>query len=378
MTRALYAVARRALFRLEAERAHELAVLALRAAEPSARALRRAAPSGPGRESPLGQRVLGLYFPSPIGLAAGFDKNAIAPHVWPLLGFGFAELGTVTALPQPGNPRPRLFRLEAEHAIVNRLGFNNDGAERVAERLGRLLAGRRPLIPLGLNLGCSRVAIGDRARELADYCASARLLAPHADYLAINVSSPNTPGLRDLQEPGRLGDLVRAIRAELGGLAARRPLLVKLAPDLADPAVQEVVTAARDAGADGFIAGNTTLARPGCTSPAAAEAGGLSGAPLRARATELVRMVRAAAGPELPIIGVGGVTTVGDVIEKLAAGANLVALYTALIYEGPLLAARLARALRVELDRRGVSSIAHLARAAAAAPLAPPGRAYPA
>lgn len=342
---ALYRVVRRALFRLDAERAHHLALDAASLAEwlleHGAGGLASAAPPG----EPV--TLLGRTFPNRIGLAAGFDKNGIAPHLWSRLGFGFAELGTVTARPQPGNPQPRMFRLPTERAVVNRLGFNNAGAEEVARRLRRRLA-VRPAIPIGLNIGCSKVSVGDESAERADYRFSARLLAPLADYVAINVSSPNTPGLRNLHEPRRLASLVEAVVREIDALAlaAPVPVLVKLSPDLADDDIPAICTAARDGGAAGFIATNTTITRPGCTSAAAGEGGGLSGPPLRARATDVLRRVRAAVGSGVPIVGVGGVTTIDDVRDKLAAGADLVALYTALIYEGPLLARRLARALQ--------------------------------
>jgi dihydroorotate dehydrogenase len=346
---ALYRVVRRALFRLDAERAHHLALesaaLAEWLLELGAARLLRAEPAG----APV--TILGRTFPNRIGLAAGFDKNGIAPHLWSRIGFGFAELGTVTARPQPGNPQPRMFRLPAEHAVVNRLGFNNQGAEEVARRLRRRLA-IRPAIPIGLNIGCSKVAVGDEVAEREDYRFSARLLAPLADYLAINVSSPNTPGLRNLHEPGRLSRLVETVVREIDALAlgAPLPVLVKLSPDLADDDLPAICAAARDGGAAGFIATNTTVTRPACTSPAAGETGGLSGPPLRTRATDVLRRVRDAVGSGVPIIGVGGVTTVDDVREKLAAGADLVALYTALIYEGPLLPRRLARALTGERE----------------------------
>jgi len=340
-----------ALFALDPERAHRGAVAAAALAEEVLE--RIPARDTAGRWPHLRQRILGLDFPNPIGLAAGFDKNGIAPHLWQALGFGFAELGTVTALPQPGNPSPRLFRLAADRALVNRLGFNSAGAEAVAAGLRRRLA-RRPAIPIGINVGCSRAAVGDPDAELADLRRSVAALAPFADYLAINVSSPNTPGLRDLQTPARLARLVAAVRGALGDAGrAGVAVLVKLAPDLADDAVAQACEAALAAGASGFIAGNTTLSRAGCTSPAASEAGGLSGAPLRARASALVALVRRTSGPDVPIIGVGGVFTPEDVREKLAAGANLVALYTALVYEGPLLAADLADALERELAARG-------------------------
>ena len=342
---ALYPVLRRLLFRLDAERAHGFA---LRASALAEWALERGAARIALDPAMAGEPVqlLGHSFPNPIGLAAGFDKNGIAPHLWSQLGFGFAELGTVTARPQPGNPQPRMFRLAPEQAIVNRLGFNNRGAQAVAKQLALRLK-QRPAIPIGINIGCSKVAVGDELAEIEDYRFSARLLAPLADYLAINVSSPNTPGLRNLHEPRRLGRLVGMVRNEVENLAPRPPaILVKLSPDLADDDIPAICAAALDGGASGFIATNTTLARSGCTSAAAAQAGGLSGAPLRARATEVVARVRAACGAQVPLIGVGGVSSVGDVREKLAAGANLVALYTAMIYAGPLLARRLAVQLR--------------------------------
>jgi dihydroorotate dehydrogenase len=349
----IYRLLRQPLFALDPERAHRGALAMAALAERVAGRL--ASGGGPARWPHLRQTLLGLEFPNPIGLAAGFDKDGVAPHLWARLGFGFAEIGTVTASPQPGNPRPRLFRLAADRAVVNRLGFNSAGADAVAARLRRRLA-RRPPIPIGLNVGCSRSAMGDPDREIADYRHSVRALAPLADYLAVNVSSPNTPGLRDLQAPERLGRLLVAIRESLAGIGRLHlPVLVKLSPDLADDAIPEVCSAALSSGADGFIASNTTLSRVDCTSPLAGEGGGLSGAPLRARATEMVRSVRSAVGSKPPIIGVGGVASVGDVLEKLEAGANLVALYTGLIYEGPGLPARLAGCLERELAERGTA-----------------------
>lgn len=343
---ALYPALRRVLFRLDAERAHRLA---LRAAAGAEWAIERglAGASRPEALWAAPRRLLGCDFSNPVGLAAGFDKNGVAPHLWSRLGFGFAELGTVTAHPQAGNPPPRMFRLEADRAVVNRLGFNNAGARLVAQRLRRSLA-RRPAIPIGLNIGCSRVAVGDELAEIEDYRLSARLLAPLADYVAVNVSSPNTPGLRDLHEPRRLSRLVDAVRREVAAHAGRAEppaILVKLSPDLDDAQVATICQAALEGGAAGFIATNTTLARPACTSPAAREAGGLSGAPLESRSTEMVALVRGAVGRAVPIIGVGGVSTAAGVRAKLEAGADLVALYTGMIYEGPLLARRLVREL---------------------------------
>ncbi len=359
MSPVVYSVLQRVLFALDAERAHRMAISAARVAE------WLIARGGLGARPPAGsprleQRILGLAFPNPVGLAAGFDKDGVAPHLWPLLGFGFAEIGTVTARPQPGNPTPRLFRLSEDRAVINRLGFNSSGASAVAGRLRRSLA-LRPAVPIGINVGCSRAAMGDELAEREDYRLSVRSLAPLAGYLAINVSSPNTPGLRELQAPQRLRRLVEALRGELGAASGRiPPLLVKIAPDLADEALPEICGAALGAGAAGFIAGNTTLSRAGLRNPLAAQAGGLSGAPLRERATELVARVREAAGPGVPIIGVGGVTALADVLEKLEAGADLVALYTGLVFEGPLLAARLVRELDAELARRGLQSVAEL------------------
>lgn len=342
MSARLYPIARGILFRLDPERAHHLALATARCLEPlAARWPRRRAPDSAAR------RVLGRVFPTPIGLAAGFDKNGVGPHLWERLGFGFAELGTVTARPQPGNPRPRLFRFAAERALVNRLGFNNDGAERVAERLARRLE-RRPGIPIGLNVGASRAVMGDPAAERQDYRRSVGLLAPLADYLVVNVSSPNTPGLRDLQSPERLAALVDAVRDTLGGLsggAAECPLLVKLAPDLSDEEIEPICAAALGAGASGFVATNTTLARPPGCERLASVAGGLSGAPLRPRSTEVLRRIRACVGTAVPLVGVGGVMRLEDVLEKIAAGADLVALYSGLVFEGPLLARRLAAQL---------------------------------
>lgn len=352
-----YRVLRPLLFRMDAERAHHLAMANAARLDPAATGIVKSliglllgrVPGGLERE------LMGLRFPSPIGLAAGFDKNGVAPHFWAAMGFGFAELGTVTARAQPGNPPPRLFRLVEDRAVVNRLGFNNAGATVVA----RELAQRRQkpcAVPIGINIGCSRVAMGDPGRELADLQESTRLLAPLADYLAINVSSPNTPGLRDLQQPPRLAELVRGVLRTAGESVDRvPPLLVKIAPDLADDAIAAIVDAALGAGASGLIATNTTLSRAGCRSARAQEPGGLSGPPLRRRSTEVVARVRERAGIGPVVIGVGGISRVTDVKEKLEAGADLVELYTGLIFEGPGLPLRLARHLAREAghDRKG-------------------------
>jgi dihydroorotate dehydrogenase len=355
----LYDLVRPLLFQLPPETVHHLAlqVLALWQA-----ALQRRGVAPPASDPLLAQDLWGLHFAHPLGLAAGFDKNGALPHVWPALGFAFAELGTITALPQPGNPAPRLFRLPAEQALINRLGFNNDGAEAVATALRARCAGGRPPIPLGINLGKSQAAPLERAAE--DYCASLRALHALADYLVLNVSSPNTPGLRDLQAEAQLAPLLAAVQAENRRLAraaggAPRPLLVKIAPDLADEALPAIIAAAREARVAGIIATNTTVDRGALRAghPLAGEAGGLSGAPLRARATAVVRAVYRLSGGALPIIGVGGIAGGADAYEKIRAGATLVQAYTGFVYGGPAFAPRLVAELRALLRRDGFTAI---------------------
>lgn len=305
-----------------------------------------AATLGGGPDDPAAhRRVFGLDFPSPIGLAAGFDKNAVAVPALAALGFGFVEVGTVTRWPQEGSPRPRLFRLPADEALINRMGFNNQGAEAVAARLAHL----PPLsVPLGISLGKSKSTPLDQAE--ADYLASLDALHPYGDYFAINVSSPNTPGLRTLQERDRLDALLAALITRLLALGAAegrptpRPLLVKVSPDLDDAGLADVVAVCLARGASGLIATNTTLARDGLTS-AASEPGGLSGRPLHARAVAVVRHLRNLAGDALPIIGGGGIFTPDDAQRMLDAGATLLQVYTSFIYEGPDIARRLARGL---------------------------------
>jgi dihydroorotate dehydrogenase len=284
--------------------------------------------------------VAGIDFASPVGVAAGLDKNGVAVRSWAALGFGFAELGTVTARPQPGNDQPRLFRLPQSRAIVNRMGFNNAGAEALARRLATagVVRGNGAVgMPLGISIGKSKVTPLADAAE--DYLTSLRLLAPYADYVAVNVSSPNTPGLRALQDADSLTALLSALTAEATRLAAGTtpvPVLVKLAPDLTDEALEQAVDVVERSGAAGLIATNTTLARSG-VDPAeadrAAETGGLSGAPLTVRAREVVAFL--AARTDLPVIGVGGVMTADDGQALLDAGARLIQLYTGFIYAGP-------------------------------------------
>jgi dihydroorotate dehydrogenase len=353
----LYPTLRSLLFRLDAEKAHRLVFGLLVAGEHLFRRLNRAphAPTHPA----LAQHLWEIAFPNPVGLAAGFDKDARAPHVWPLLGFGFAELGTITAEAQPGNPLPRLFRLPRDRALINRLGFNNAGAAAVAACLAHAYASLRPTVPIGINIGKSRRTPLDQAA--GDYAASLRQLFRFADYVVINVSSPNTPGLRDLQAEEQLAALLRRLSDENDTLAQLhqqrpRPLLVKIAPDLADDSLPAIVEVARRHGASGFVATNTTVRREGLTTPTG-EAGGLSGAPLRERATAVIRIVHRLAGPALPIIGVGGIFSPEDAYEKIRAGASLVQVYTGMIYEGPRLAHRLVHGVLALLRRDGFSHI---------------------
>jgi dihydroorotate dehydrogenase len=339
----------RLLVHSDAETAHLVAARLIRVAGPALRLM------GSGSRTPV--RALGMEFRGVLGLAAGFDKNATGIDALAALGFGFVEVGTVTGEPQPGNPRPRLFRLPADRAIVNRMGFNNDGAEVVARRLARRAArrdrpGSRDRVVVGINIGKSKVVPEPEAA--ADYRKSARLLTPYADYLVVNVSSPNTPGLRNLQAVEKLEPLLADVRQEADRVSAARrvPLLVKIAPDLSDEDVLAVADLAVATGLDGIVATNTTIARAGLRSPSseveAAGAGGLSGAPLRARALEVLTLLRNRVGPELTLIGVGGIDTPTDAGERLAAGADLLQAYTGFIYGGPAWPRRVQRGLTGE------------------------------
>jgi len=319
------------LFRIEPETAHHFALNFLRRAPqiPGVLAfLRSFAPA------PEPRTVFGLTFPNPIGLAAGFDKNGVAIPAWEALGFGFVEIGTVTAQPQPGNPRPRIFRYPQQLALINRLGFNNDGADVVAARLQKLRdSSRRPSIPIGINLGKSKVTPLEEAP--ADYLYSFRKLHHVADYLVLNVSSPNTPGLRTLQKDTALIALLRAISDANAQLSASKPILLKIAPDLSDKALEEIVGAVEEFRLAGLIATNTTLDHSSVAKMAMDEAGGLSGEPLRRRSTAVVRFLRSRTG--LPIIGVGGIGDAESAREKFEAGAELLQIYSGLIYRGPIL-----------------------------------------
>lgn len=283
--------------------------------------------------------VFGVRFPNPVGLAAGLDKDGVALPAWPALGFGFVEVGTVTSHGQPGNPRPRLFRLPDSEALINRMGFNNGGAAALAQRLAGL--GRLP-VPLGVSLGKSKITPLGAAVE--DYLTSLRLLRPYADYVAVNVSSPNTPGLRALQDRDHLATLLAALSAEAGDT----PILVKIAPDLTEPAIGDLLRVCADHRVAGLIATNTTLARDGIAGADAAcvaEAGGLSGRPLTERSREVVAFVHRETGGALPVIGVGGILDPDDALRMIDAGASLVQLYTGLIYRGPGLVREIGRRL---------------------------------
>jgi len=336
------------LFRMDAERAHELSVRALAlmgGISPLRRGLEAWTRLPASRRRPIA--AFGLEFPNAVGLAAGFDKNGVAWPAAAALGFGHVEIGSVTMRPQPGNPAPRLFRYPAQEAVINRMGFNNDGAKAVAARLRRQPGPKKRLIPLGINLGKSKAVDIDQAAQ--DYLASFGQLGDLADYLVLNVSSPNTPGLRQLQDEARLRELVGVIgtanrsRAQQPG-RTRVPILLKIAPDLNFHQIDAVLAVIAEFGLDGIIATNTTLDRPGFFA-SVNETGGLSGAPLARRSTEIIHYIALATGGRLPIIGVGGITDAAGAGEKLDAGATLVQVYTGLIYRGPFFARDIARAL---------------------------------
>ena len=314
------------LFSLDAEAAHDLTVAFLQGASHLDLVLRALKIFRP---LPKPKTVFGLEFPNPIGLAAGLDKNGVALPAWAALGFGFIEIGTVTARPQPGNPRPRIFRFPEQQALINRLGFNNDGADAVAERLRKLRAsGRWPAVPVGINIGKSKATPLEQATD--DYLYSFRLLRKFADYIALNVSSPNTPGLRDLQAATALSQLLRAIGDE--NRKNTKPVLVKIAPDLSVSELEELVTTCEQNEIAGIIATNTTLDHSSVP-PERDQEGGLSGAPLREKSTALVRAI--AARSTIPVVASGGIFDAKSAREKFETGAQLLQVYTGYIYRGP-------------------------------------------
>ena len=321
-------VVRPLLFSLDPETAHRVTIELLRGASHFDLALRVLRFFQPPSKT---KTLFGLTFPNPIGLAAGLDKNGVALPAWAALGFGFIEIGTVTAKPQPGNPEPRIFRLPQQQALINRLGFNNDGADAIAERLRALRRTKRwPGVPIGINIGKSRATPLEHATE--DYLYSFRLLRDFADYIALNVSSPNTPGLRELQEPRKLSELVQAIGNEPS--TATNPLLIKISPDLSPIELEVILNVCAENGVAGIIATNTTLDHSSVP-PELDEEGGLSGAPLREKATALMRDIVAKSA--IPVIASGGICDAGSAREKLQAGAELVQLYTGFVYCGPRL-----------------------------------------
>jgi dihydroorotate dehydrogenase len=342
----VYRFLKPALFALPPETAHDATIRLLRAVQhtPVQSLLRRRYAVADDR---LRVSAFGCEFPSPVGVAAGFDKNARVPAALAALGFGHVEVGGVTAEAQPGNPRPRLFRLPEDRALINRLGFNNEGADAVGARLA---GATLPPVPVGVNLGKSKSTPLDEAP--ADYRYTYERVGPHVDYAVVNVSSPNTPGLRGLQDREALAAILAELRA-----AGADPLLVKLSPDLSDAAVAEAVETAEAHDLDGVVAVNTTTDRPaGLRHPNRAEPGGLSGAPLADRATERVRFV--AERTDLPVVGVGGVASAEDAYEKIRAGAAVVQLYTGLVYEGPGLARSINEGLLDLIERDGFDSVA--------------------
>jgi dihydroorotate dehydrogenase len=339
----LHAIATRALRFLEPEEAHRLTIKALKEGlGPRPR---------PTRDPFLEVRLGPLRLPNPIGLAAGFDKNAEVHAAMLAAGFGFVECGTATPLPQPGNPAPRLFRLEEDRAVINRLGFNNEGIEAMA---GRLAASRAPGV-VGANIGANK----DSADRIGDYITALTRLWRLADYFTLNVSSPNTPGLRDLQLGGALDELLGRVAEARWDLAydGDRPIFLKVAPDLAEADVETIVEAAKRFALQGLIVGNTTLTRPALKSSSRGETGGLSGAPLMGPSTRLLRLFHQASNGRLILIGVGGVASGKDAYEKIRAGANAVQLYTSLIYQGPGVVSRIRRDLTARLKADGFSSV---------------------
>jgi dihydroorotate dehydrogenase len=334
----LYRLLRPALFALDAERAHGLSIGGL-----------KGFPAGSYAEpGPLATEVAGLRFPNPVGLAAGYDKDAEVPDALLRLGFGFVEVGSITPLPQAGNPRPRLFRLVEDRAVINRMGFNNGGAEAATKRL----AARQRRGIVGINIGANK----DSADRIGDYVTMTRIMAPLASYLAVNISSPNTPGLRALQDEGALTALLDAVLEARG--AGGPPVFLKVAPDLEPADIDAIARIAIDKKLGALIVSNTTISRPPLKSRHASETGGLSGEPLKPLALQRLRSFRKATGGALPLVGVGGIAGAEDAWARIRAGASLVQLYSAMVYEGPGIARRILRGLEALMRRDGFASVA--------------------
>ncbi|UVI28048.1 quinone-dependent dihydroorotate dehydrogenase [Paenibacillus spongiae] len=346
------------LFRIDPEKAHHLVIDGLHTAErmPGIPGLMRSM-FGVEESPELAVDLFGLRFPHPIGLAAGLDKNAKSVGMFANIGFGFAEVGTVTPKGQAGNEQPRLFRLPSDEALVNRMGFNNEGAEAMAKRLSQ---GKKHPIPIAVNIGKNKTTPNDQAHE--DYRACLKILYPYGDFFVVNISSPNTPDLRALQHGDELQLLLTTVMEEMGVQARKhggpiKPVLVKIAPDMTSEQLGYTVDTIATSGAAGIIASNTTISREGLRHPNAKETGGLSGKPLTARSTEVIREVYRQTGGKLPIIGSGGIFTADDAYDKIRAGASLIEIYTALIYCGPELLRVLARGLKERLRRDGFATI---------------------
>lgn len=336
-----YALVRPFVHASDGEAAHNLTLAALQPLPRARRALTSPA---------LATELAGIAFPNPVGLAPGFDKDARVAHAMPHFGFGFVEVGTLTPLPQAGNPRPRLFRLVEDGAVINRMGFNNGGQDSAAERIACLRRYRLP-VPLGINIGANK----DSADRIADYAKGAAAMAPLADYLTVNISSPNTPGLRALQDKGALEALLDGVAAAQGDAA--KPVFLKVAPDLEPADIDDIVSVAIDKGLAAIIVSNTTVERPALASRHAGEIGGLSGAPLADLALQRLKDFRGASGGRVPLIGVGGIATAEQAWERIRAGASLVQLYSAMVFEGPGLAARIARGLEALAARDGFARV---------------------
>ncbi|MEW9835939.1 quinone-dependent dihydroorotate dehydrogenase [Mesorhizobium marinum] len=349
MLGAIEKLGRRALFCLDPETAHGLSIKALKAGVPVALA--------PRLDARLKTTVAGITFDNPLGMAAGYDKNAEVPDALLRLGFGFAEVGTLTPLPQAGNPRPRIFRLTADGAVINRLGFNNEGHDAAERRLSER-AWRSGVV--GVNIGANK----DSTDRIRDYVLGVERFAPLASYLTVNISSPNTPGLRDMQARAALAELLRAVAAArdaaVPAAGRKTPMFLKIAPDLHDADFEDIATEVMEQSIEGVIVSNTTTSRPDLRSPGRAETGGLSGRPLFERSTIALAKMRRLLGPKHAVVGVGGVDSTETALEKIRAGADLVQLYTGMVYAGPALPGQIVKGFSKFLDREGLRSLADI------------------